>query len=157
MLALSQLIDSHNALWQGLWSSIVAAVIGLVLALVVGFKPETAPVVAPIYSVVEGVLLGTISYILNLAYPGIVMQAIPLTDEALERVEALAVADAASPLLRQGLAELPADQREAVLARVLDEDDYAVIARRAATSESVIRKRVSRGLTGLRQRLESGA
>jgi RNA polymerase sigma-70 factor (ECF subfamily) len=37
---------------------------------------------------------------------------------------------------------------------VLDEDEYAAIATRAHTSESVIRKRVSRGLTGLRQRLE---
>jgi RNA polymerase sigma-70 factor (ECF subfamily) len=69
-------------------------------------------------------------------------------------VEALATADASAAILRDGLAALPADQREAVLARVLDEDDYAAIASRADTSESVIRKRVSRGLTGLRQRLE---
>jgi len=82
------------------------------------------------------------------------MSPIALTDEGLERVEALATADATSPLLAQGLKELPADQREAVLARVLDEDEYATIAIRARTSESVIRKRVSRGLTGLRQRLE---
>ena len=82
------------------------------------------------------------------------MSPIGLTDEGLERVESLATADAASPLLQQGLKELPADQREAVLARVLDEDEYADIATRARTSESVIRKRVSRGLTGLRQRLE---
>ena len=82
------------------------------------------------------------------------MGPITLTDEALERVEALAVADASAAILREGLAALPADQREAVLARVLDEDEYADIATRAETSESVIRKRVSRGLTGLRQRLE---
>src|SRR4051794_28041774 len=82
------------------------------------------------------------------------MNAIALTDEGLERVEALATAEARSPLLRQGLRALPADQREAVLARVLDEDAYADIATRARTSESVIRKRVSRGLAGLRNRLE---
>src|SRR3954451_6826077 len=82
------------------------------------------------------------------------MSPIALTDDGLERVEALATADAASDLLREGLAALPDDQREAVLARVLDEDEYADIATRAQTSESVIRKRVSRGLTGLRQRLE---
>jgi len=82
------------------------------------------------------------------------MSPIALTDEGLERVEALATADATSPLLREGLRALPADQREAVLARVLDEDEYGAIARRASTSEAVIRKRVSRGLTGLRQRLE---
>ena len=82
------------------------------------------------------------------------MSPIALTDEGLERVETLAAADAASPLLREGLRALPPDQRAAVLARVLDEDEYATIATRARTSESVIRKRVSRGLTGLRQRLE---
>jgi RNA polymerase sigma factor (sigma-70 family) len=82
------------------------------------------------------------------------MSPIGLTDDGLERVEALATADATSPLLKDGLRALPADQREAVLARVLDEDEYAEIATRARTSESVIRQRVSRGLTGLRQRLE---
>ena len=55
---------------------------------------------------------------------------------------------------REGLEALPADQREAVLARVLDEQDYAEIAATARTSESVVRKRVSRGLAGLRSRLE---
>jgi RNA polymerase sigma-70 factor (ECF subfamily) len=83
------------------------------------------------------------------------MGPITLTDEGLERVDALAVADASAALLHEGLAALPADQREAVLARVLDEHEYADIATRAETSESVIRKRVSRGLTGLRQRLEA--
>jgi len=82
------------------------------------------------------------------------MGPITLTDEGLERVEALAVAGASAAILHEGLAALPADQREAVLARVLDEDEYADIATRADTSESVIRKRVSRGLTGLRHRLE---
>src|SRR4051794_23285818 len=82
------------------------------------------------------------------------MSPIALTDEGLERVEALATANASSQLLQRGLKALPADQREAVLARVLDEDEYAEIATRAKTSESVIRQRVSRGLTGLRHRLE---
>jgi DNA-directed RNA polymerase specialized sigma24 family protein len=82
------------------------------------------------------------------------MAPITLTDEALERVEALAGADASARVLHEGLAALPADQRDAVLARVLDEQDYAEIATRTRTSESVVRKRVSRGLAGLRARLE---
>ena len=82
------------------------------------------------------------------------MAPLTLTDEALERVEALATADASARILKEGLEALPAEQREAVLARVLDEQDYAAIALRARTSESVIRKRVSRGLAGLRSRLE---
>jgi RNA polymerase sigma-70 factor (ECF subfamily) len=82
------------------------------------------------------------------------MAPLTLTDEALERVEALAVADASAQILREGLAGLPPDQREAVLARVLDEREYAEMATAARTSESVVRKRVSRGLAGLRSRLE---
>ena len=65
------------------------------------------------------------------------MAPLQLTDEALERVEALATADASAELIREGLEALPADQREAVLARVLEEQDYAEIASRARTSESV--------------------
>jgi RNA polymerase sigma-70 factor (ECF subfamily) len=82
------------------------------------------------------------------------MATLTLTDEALERVEALAAADASAQLLKEGLEALPSDQREAVLARVLEEQDYAEIAHHARTSESVVRKRVSRGLAGLRARLE---
>jgi RNA polymerase sigma-70 factor (ECF subfamily) len=82
------------------------------------------------------------------------MAPLALTDEAIERVEALAAGDASAQILREGLAELPADQREAVLARVLDEREYAEIATEARTSESVVRKRVSRGLAGLRSRIE---
>jgi RNA polymerase sigma factor (sigma-70 family) len=77
------------------------------------------------------------------------MAPLELTDEAVERIEALAGADATA-----ALAGLPPDQREAVQARILDEREYADIARATRTSEAVIRKRVSRGLAGLRSRLE---
>jgi RNA polymerase sigma-70 factor (ECF subfamily) len=82
------------------------------------------------------------------------MAPLTLTDETLERVEALAAADATAAILHEGLAALPQDQRDAVLARVLDEREYAEIATAARTSESVVRKRVSRGLAGLRSRME---
>ena len=119
-------------------------------------RPDRGPAVAWLYGIARRQLAHAAQKgaVEDRARTRLGMQPIPLTDEALDRVEALAAANAASPLLHQGLAELPAEQREAVLARVLDEDEYADIARRAATSESVIRKRVSRGLTGLRQRLE---
>jgi len=50
----------------------------------------------------------------------------------------------------QLLAELPADERAAVRARVLDEREYREIARSLGCSEMVVRKRVSRGLARLR-------
>ena len=49
--------------------------------------------------------------------------------------------------------ELPPEQREAVRAHVLDDRPYAEIAAAADTSEAVVRKRVSRGLGALRQRM----
>ena len=51
------------------------------------------------------------------------------------------------------LDELPSDQRTAVRARLLDERSYDEIALAEGVSEAAIRKRVSRGLAGLRQRV----
>jgi RNA polymerase sigma-70 factor (ECF subfamily) len=70
-----------------------------------------------------------------------------LDDEVIERIEALA-GDEGVRLL----AELPDDQRSAVTARVIDERAYAEIAAELRCSESVVRKRVSRGLATMRAR-----
>lgn len=53
------------------------------------------------------------------------------------------------------LAGLPADERLAVHARVIEERGYGEIARSLGCSEMVVRKRVSRGLARLRARLAS--
>ena len=76
------------------------------------------------------------------------MAPLVLTDDAVERITALD---------RTALAlvdELPDDQQDALRARVIDERDYADIARDLRCSEAVVRKRVSRGLGVLRARLE---
>jgi RNA polymerase sigma factor (sigma-70 family) len=49
--------------------------------------------------------------------------------------------------------ELPREQRDAIRAHVLDDRDYGEIARSEAISEATVRKRVSRGLGVLRNRL----
>jgi DNA-directed RNA polymerase specialized sigma24 family protein len=78
------------------------------------------------------------------------MPARELTDEDLERIEELV--DAASGPAASALVEgLPEEQREAVLARVVDERDYAEIAAELEVSEAVVRQRVSRGLSTLRR------
>jgi DNA-directed RNA polymerase specialized sigma24 family protein len=56
--------------------------------------------------------------------------------------------DAASVLL----AELPAEQREAVWAHLIYERDYAELAASLQISEAAVRQRVSRGLGALRRR-----
>ncbi len=52
------------------------------------------------------------------------------------------------------LQSLPVDQREAVRARILDERTYPEIAEQLHCSEPGARKRVSRGLAALRNRME---
>ena len=52
---------------------------GLVFALITAFKKEWSPVTAPIYALLEGLVLGGISSIFELRYPGIAMEAVGLT------------------------------------------------------------------------------
>ena len=76
------------------------------------------------------------------------MASIVLTDETVERIGEL------DRTALELVDELPADQQEAVRARVIDERDYEDIAMDLRCSEGVVRKRVSRGLGALRARLE---
>jgi RNA polymerase sigma-70 factor (ECF subfamily) len=78
------------------------------------------------------------------------MEPVTLTDAALDEIDAFG--DDAR--LVELVAGLPADQRDAVVARIVEEDDYASIAERLKISEMVVRKRVSRGLATLRTRMD---
>jgi RNA polymerase sigma-70 factor (ECF subfamily) len=79
------------------------------------------------------------------------MGVLALDDEAIERIEAsIGSGDGALTLL----ADLPDEQREAILARVVHERGYPDIAGELQCSESVVRKRVSRGLAAMRTRME---
>jgi RNA polymerase sigma-70 factor (ECF subfamily) len=74
-----------------------------------------------------------------------------LTDDDLARVDELASLDDKALSL---LEELPSEQREAVLARIVEDRSYHELAAELRCSESVVRKRVSRGLHTLRARME---
>lgn len=52
---------------------------GLVMAMICAFKPTTAPITAPLYAGLEGLFLGALSAILEVRFPGIVIQAVTLT------------------------------------------------------------------------------
>jgi RNA polymerase sigma factor (sigma-70 family) len=78
------------------------------------------------------------------------MAPILLTDEGIERIEALAGAPGLE--LLDGL---PAEQRDAVRARVIEGRGYDEIAADLRCSPSLVRKRVSRGLRRLRSDLET--
>src|SRR4051794_15285769 len=74
------------------------------------------------------------------------MPPIVLEEEGLARIERLGADDRAAALLDR----LPADQAQAVRARIVEEQPYKLIAAEVRCSESVIRQRVSRGLATLR-------
>lgn len=76
--------------------------------------------------------------------------AMTLSDRLLEAIEALAGDEWVADLLQT----LPADQAGAVRARVIDDRPYGEIAANLRCSESVVRKRVSRGLARLKSMME---
>jgi RNA polymerase sigma factor (sigma-70 family) len=72
-------------------------------------------------------------------------------DDALERIEALASQDGSA---LEALDGLSAALREAVSGRVLEEREYRELAEALNCSQSVVRQRVKRGLSRIRDRLE---
>jgi RNA polymerase sigma factor (sigma-70 family) len=77
------------------------------------------------------------------------IERIDLTDDDIARIDRSGETDTVAELVQ----ELPVDQQQAIRARVIDEREYHEIARELQTSETVVRKRVSRGLTALRRRM----
>ena len=58
---------------------VTGAIGGLILALITVFKKQWSPVTAPVYALLEGLFLGGVSAMMELRFPGIVMQAVGLT------------------------------------------------------------------------------
>ena len=79
-------------------------------------------------------------------------------------MEPVAVGDEDAEMIRwlgeevatQMVDDLQEDQRDAIRAHVLEDQGYAEIARRGRLTESTVRKRVSRGLKVLRDRVGEG-
>jgi len=57
----------------------VGAIGGLIAAMTTIFKKEWAPVTAPIYALLEGLVLGSLSAMLEQRFPGIAIEAVMLT------------------------------------------------------------------------------
>jgi uncharacterized YccA/Bax inhibitor family protein len=58
---------------------LIGGIGGFIVAMVTVFKKEWAPITAPIYALLEGLLLGSISAMFELRFPGIAIQAVALT------------------------------------------------------------------------------
>jgi RNA polymerase sigma factor (sigma-70 family) len=83
------------------------------------------------------------------------MEPIALDDEALARV--YEHAGSGESELARALEALPEATRSALLARLVEEEDYGEIAKRLQCSEQVVRQRVHRGLKRLRANLREEA
>ncbi len=84
------------------------------------------------------------------------MQAITLSSEGETVIDRL-ISEVDGQVVMELVGELPPEQRRALTARFLEGREYAEIAAELRCSEQVVRKRVSRGLDGLRKRLEGWA
>jgi RNA polymerase sigma factor (sigma-70 family) len=83
-----------------------------------------------------------------------IREALEFAPDDLERVESAA---GRQDWVAELMERLPAEQRDAVRLRIVDEQSYSEIATELRTSELVIRKRVSRGLATLRKQLEKSS
>jgi len=119
------------------------------------FAPECGPAAGWLYGIARRqlVTLQRHGRVERRARRRLGMARIELTDEMLERVEA--IADAELARVDVALAALPDDQAAAVRARVLEDRGYEDIAAAERVTEPTARQRVSRGLAALRAHLRS--
>ena len=118
------------------------------------YRKERGPVSAWLLGIARNKLLESQrrGVVENSARLRLRLEPVELTDASLERVEELASLGQEAVT---GLESLPPDQRGAVVGRVIEERSYGELASQLGCSESVIRQRVSRGLTSLRENVES--
>jgi RNA polymerase sigma factor (sigma-70 family) len=135
-------------------ADLTAEVFAGALASVGGFRPEMGTARGWLFGIVRHELaeMWRRGRVEDAARRRLGLEPLVLTDDALDRIDQLGsqAPVAALELLR----ELPVDQRLAVRGRVVEERGYAELAAALSCSESVVRQRVSRGLRGLRTRLE---
>ena len=59
--------------------AMIALIVGFVSVLVATFKPTAARFLAPVYALAQGAVVGAVSKVFNIQYPGIVLQAVGAT------------------------------------------------------------------------------
>ena len=123
------------------------------LASVPRFQPGPQPAQAWLFAIARHKLSEALrrGRIQDEARRALAMQPIQLDDDAIEILETTAHVPAI-----ELLETLVPEQRDAIKAHHVEERDYAEIAAEFRCSESVIRKRVSRGLAALQVQLRNG-
>jgi RNA polymerase sigma factor (sigma-70 family) len=122
------------------------------------YDPDRGPAGGWIYGIARHVLARSLERgrVERRARERLGMADLVIEDSTIERIERMVDSEEGAQALAF-LDELPADQQEAIRLRVLDEAEYAEAAASLECSEAVVRKRVSRGLSGLRKRMGGGA
>ena len=121
------------------------------------FKPRREPAVAWLFTIARRKLIDSWrrGRVEDAARRKLGLQPMELDDGGLARIDSL-VDESRDPLPLTALMErLPQDQRDALRLRVLDEREYAEIAREMECSEAVVRQRVSRATRTLREMREA--
>jgi RNA polymerase sigma factor (sigma-70 family) len=115
------------------------------------FRPQSGAAAAWLYGIAMHKLRDALrrGYAERRARRRMGMERLELYEDDYARIEALGEATTATALLEL----LTPAQRDAVHQHVVEERGYAEIARAAETSETVVRKRVSRGLAVVRKRM----
>ncbi|MDX6583797.1 MAG: hypothetical protein QOI10_2981 [Solirubrobacterales bacterium] len=137
-------------------ADLTAETFAAALASIRGFKADRGPAIGWLFGIATKKLADSRrrGRVEDRARRRLRLEPLVLTDDDLERVEALADAEAASQALARALAELPAEQRQAIEQRVIAERPYGEVAIELRCSEAVVRKRVSRGLESMRVALQ---
>jgi RNA polymerase sigma-70 factor (ECF subfamily) len=113
------------------------------------YRPGEAPARAWLLGIARNKLMhrGRRAAVESAARRKLGMPRLTYSDEALERVEELL--DAEAHTYTNGAAALPPAERDAVVARVIEERDYDEIAAASGATPAAVRQRVSRGLAKL--------
>lgn len=120
------------------------------------FKPRREPAAAWLFTIARRKLIDSWrrGRVEDAARRKLGLEPIELDDGGLARIDALIDEEREPRPLVELMDRLPADQREALRLRVIDERDYLEIARELECSEAVVRQRVSRATRSLRSMRE---
>lgn len=112
------------------------------------FRPGEAPVRAWLFAIATHKLIDSArrARTADDALQRLGIATAPLRPDEIEEIDRRLSAEAEGALALRLVGDLPPEQRAAVLARVIEERDYAELAERFGTSEQNVRARVHRGL-----------
>lgn len=137
-----------------LTADLTAEVFAAALLAAERYRPGERPALAWLYGIAAHKLADSRrrGRVEDAARRRLALEPLTIDDADLARVEELAAGTAGAA--ETALQELPADLRDAVVARVLEERPYAEIAAEMRCSELLARQRVSRGLRTLRAQIK---